>query len=253
MGVQTTASAVCDDTGPYAFGEIIYGGGVHVLSALPGVTVNSSYPSPGGGGWSVEINNTSGSPAKFKVYADCGPAETGTYGVVETTTDAPAGQQTFGTALCPVGESVVGGGGQSSSSATSVNLGSEWPYEVPGTGPYPGHGAYRVSVNNASAADSTLITYAICTNLESSFSENPSVPSAPSSVTQIQLSCGGWVTDAGAWDGSLSSSLGPDMSSSWPIYTPAAPFLGVPTDQWGVSVDNTTSTAQNIQSVLVCV
>lgn len=77
------------------------------------------------------------------------------YAVVRQAHDAPPGVQTAGSALCPSGTVVYGGGVFTASGDLAANVSSSYPYEG-------GSRGWEGSVNNASGADMTFDVYAVC-------------------------------------------------------------------------------------------
>jgi hypothetical protein len=151
-GAQTSASASCPA------GTVALGGGGQLSSSSTAVSLNDDYPLAKGKGWHVDANNASGADNSVQAYAICGkkPAK---YAVVKGP-GAAVGASARGkdTAICASGSTVLGGGGDSSSGSTTVDLS--------GTGP-SGTNAWLTYVSDTSSASSTVTAYAICTKLKS--------------------------------------------------------------------------------------
>ncbi len=146
-GAQSSASVSCPS------GTKVTGGGGLNSSFDVAVNINTSIPT--GNGWRVDANNASASDNTLTVYAVCSaswPSTTGYNIAVGPTVTNSAGTETEATVSCASGQSVLGGGGFSSSGSTAVNMNSTFPFT----------GEWAVFENNATASDSTITAYAIC-------------------------------------------------------------------------------------------
>lgn len=174
-GVQSSGSAVCP------VNTRVFGGGASVASSSLFVNLNSSYPSSTGKGWTVDINNASGSSTTFNVYAICG-AKPKDYHVVASSVTMPPQRQTGAAAICPSGK-VLGGGGFSSSTSTSVSLNSTVPI---------GDG-WLIYVNNGTGKSQSAEAWAVCgkgvkgrSKVIGSVVDNP-----PGTQTSASIACPG--------------------------------------------------------------
>jgi hypothetical protein len=181
------------------------GGGAVIYSSALSASLNSSYPlpkGPPGGGqiWSVDVNNTSGVDASFRVYAVC-LGQNPKYTVVTSVTTAPAGSLTLGAAFCPAHTTVFGGGAFSSSSSTAVAIDRTFPYDN-------GRGitSWDVYMANANADlnDSAFTVYAICRPPPKGYSIQHSaiVTALAGSQTRAEVVCPGASVAIGGGGGS---------------------------------------------------
>ncbi len=146
-GAQSSVSASCPS------GTKVTGGGGVNSSFDLAVNINTSIPD--GNGWRVDANNASTGDNNLTTYAVCSgswPSTTGYHVQLGTTVDNPPGAETQAVVSCASGQSVLGGGGFSSSSSTSVNMNSTLPQT----------GSWVVYENNASGSDAAITAYAIC-------------------------------------------------------------------------------------------
>ena len=100
----------------------------------------------------VYVNNASASDTDFHAQVICGMKPKG-YSTKTATAANPGGKQSFAVANCPSNSFIVGGGVLSS----SINLASN----VKSTAPN-GNGAWISSMNNGSASNASVKTYAVC-------------------------------------------------------------------------------------------
>jgi hypothetical protein len=134
-------------------GDVIIGGGALSTSGTTVVNLGSDFPS-GQNSWEIYVNNASGVDASVTVYQICAKNTSKLLFVIQSTPgllDA-AGTEQSETQFCPSGWSVLGGGVQSNTGLTSVNINST----------FPGVGAWRVFENNASGFNVNLTVYADC-------------------------------------------------------------------------------------------
>jgi hypothetical protein len=145
-GVQTHATVSCPA------GTVPLGGGVATTLAS-GVTVNGTYPTATG--WAADVNNPDATNEAFSVDVTCSHQPRG-YTIVTANDPAPAGQETFGEAMCPNATASLGGGARSSSAQLSVNLSESLPTRS----------RWNSGETNASAVDSQLTTFVVCGKLK---------------------------------------------------------------------------------------
>lgn len=129
---------------------------IAVAAALLAASAQAASASPSRAGKGHPARVATGQQAPSSKIPAAVPA-TGFSGYVEVVsallTDA-AGTQTTGTAVCPAGKSLVGGGAVISSTSLSENINSSIPSADGLT--------WRVYVNNSSATSGTFRVYAIC-------------------------------------------------------------------------------------------
>ena len=125
-------------------------GGAYVASGDTSANISSSYPS--GAAWNVSINNNTPNATVFEVYVICSKVNT-TYSVQSSAFDDGAGCQCSGTANCPTGTRLLGGGVSTSSSDLNVNTNETSPNNPV---------SWIAFVNNNGSGDSPSAVFAIC-------------------------------------------------------------------------------------------
>jgi hypothetical protein len=129
-------------------------GGAVVSSSSTAVNISDSYPTPNG--WIVDVSNASSTATTFDVWAVCAKPKKA-YGQYSSAQIAnPPGSDVFGSAACPVGTKVLGGGAQSAQANLHETVNSSWPYKS-GSTYYWG-----VYMNNAGTGDLAFYVYAVC-------------------------------------------------------------------------------------------
>ena len=151
-GTQTRGTATCPT------GRVVYGGGVFVSSGSTAANVNSSFPSSSTT-WSADVNNASGAATSFSAYAVCAKRNAA-WSIQSATITNSAGVQNRAIATCPSGTRVLGGGGYSSSGATSVNINSTFPLKV-GSGTSAIYD-WITDMNNGDSLAHSATSYAVC-------------------------------------------------------------------------------------------
>jgi hypothetical protein len=120
---QTELGAICPK------GHVLLGGGARSGSSNPLVSLSSSYPGSTTT-WFVRLNNPTSTSTDVTIYRVCGKlnvSKTFYQIVAAPSTDNPAGQLTMTEAMCPGGESVLGGGLRSSG-GLGVSVSSTFPF-----------------------------------------------------------------------------------------------------------------------------
>jgi hypothetical protein len=150
-GSQASIAVLCPG------GTKILGGGAFSSSTSVAANVNSSEPVQSGStyGWLAVVNNGSSNDETFSAWAVCSKysiSKTGYQIVYGVPVDNPAGAQTAAFAGCPSGQSVLGGGVDSSSSDVRVNNNSTYPTST----------GWQDYENNASGSGETVSSFAIC-------------------------------------------------------------------------------------------
>jgi hypothetical protein len=133
-GYQQVASALLNDpAGSQVTGTVgcptgykVVGGGATITGSSLSRNLNSSYP-VSSTTWAVSVNNSSGTNATFRVYANCVKKVRGYVIAVGTGVDNPAGTNAEALVTCPTGKFPLGGGGLSSSTSTAVSLNTSYP------------------------------------------------------------------------------------------------------------------------------
>jgi hypothetical protein len=124
---------------------------IHSVSL--GATASSSFPSPGG--WTVAVNNTSGSPITFEADAVCAQ-QPKRYAIVSSSfVENPSGSQQAQRVGCPSRSKPLGGGVEASSDSVLVNIKTTVP---------SGH-FWRAVEDNASPDANAIQVFAVCGKL----------------------------------------------------------------------------------------
>lgn len=182
-------------------GRVVLDGGATVTAALGDVYLNGSYPL-GNAAWGVDVNNENLVDATFDVWAVCAK-QNSSYSIVQSpfAIAVDAGTQGLGVVVCPAGTKVLGGGGSPASTDTTVNLNSSYPAKkkVASGLRY----SWKEQLNNASAAQVGLTSYAICGKERGySFVKGAAVSNPAGQTTAATATCPGVTVPIG---GGLSS------------------------------------------------
>jgi hypothetical protein len=223
-GVQTSGVATCPGT------EVPAGGGALLspVGSNAGLYASLNTSIPQGHGWAVDVNTVSGFDAHFSVYVVCVNAAT-SYSIVQSApVTNPAGSVTFASATCPTNRVPIGGGVQSSSFSTAVNIASSFPNQGSN---------WDADMANRSASSATMTVYAICRKQPKGYSFHSSIQTMPSGAESAgsvncpgaSLPLSGGVFTAGVLTLNLNSSFPSSSdwvtfenngdSASWPILT----------------------------------
>jgi hypothetical protein len=186
---------------------------VFVQSSDLNVNVNSTYP--GGTSWHAYVNNATGAPVSFTVYAVCAKPKRGyvleTSGNVSVGANAQAGFTVF----CPAGTRILGGGASSPSDSLAENINSSYPVSPPN--PYGWH----VDFNNDTALAGEFGVYALCSTYPAKTgytvftgTEEPN-PAGTNSVADAVCPSGLSVLGGGVISGSGATTV--DINSTYPL------------------------------------
>jgi hypothetical protein len=145
-GLQVRGTATCPGS------KVAIGGAVFVASTDVLANVNSSFPTANG--WTGDVNNASGEATQFQVIAVCARRPKGYALVGSAVTPNPAGVQSTAVAFCPGGTAPLGGGVESFSFSTAVNINSTFPLGQ--------LAAWRADQNNATGAPTSFAAFAVC-------------------------------------------------------------------------------------------
>jgi hypothetical protein len=174
--------------------------------------INTSYPTSGG--WEVFANNASGADSSFIVYAVCVKKPKGYLQQQSASVKNPADTQNGAGYTCPKGDQLTGGGAESSSRSTLVNLNSSWP---------AGTSFWYVYMNNSSSAPATMTLYHVCAKLDVSkihyqLVQGTAVPIPAFTETAVGVQCpSGLSTIGGGLLVGAGGGLGVTLNSSFPI------------------------------------
>jgi hypothetical protein len=143
---QATVTAPCP-----AKTKVLGGGGIMMDSGTLNGNLNSSIPVSGG--WRVDGNNSGSFPdTTVTAWVVCGKGLKGVTDIAGSSVVNTAGVQTVAQVTCPTNTVPLGGGGISSSLATSVNINSSIPTS----------NGWLVDENNGSPSDATITAYVVC-------------------------------------------------------------------------------------------
>jgi hypothetical protein len=144
-GFQERATVSCP------VGKVPAGGGGVVASSDVRANINSSLPF--GNGWAIDVNNATGASTTASARVICikPPRK---YVVISVGDLNLSSTETAGTAFCPTGTVVLGGGAESNAVDLRVNLNSSFPLS--------GGNGWRTDTNNGSPSDQFVTTFAIC-------------------------------------------------------------------------------------------
>jgi hypothetical protein len=135
-------------------GDIVTGGGARSSSSSTMVQLNGLWPT-NVNQWELSIINSSSTSASVTSSAVCAKinASFPSYEYLSGAEDgAPAGQETATEAVCPSGLSVLGGGTQSHSPATTVSINSTFPFT----------GGWISDMSNTGSNGATVTTFILC-------------------------------------------------------------------------------------------
>jgi hypothetical protein len=198
--------------------------------------INTSYPTSGG--WEVFANNASGADSTFIVYAVCVTKPKG-YVQQQSASDAnPADSQNGAGYKCPNGDELMGGGTESSSRSTLVNLNSSWP---------AGTSIWYMYMNNSSSADATVTLYRVCAKLNVSkthyqLATSSTITNPAFTETAISVACpSGLSTISGGLLVGAGGGLGVTLNSSFPI-----------TGGWEGDENNATASSAPLTAYALC-
>ena len=234
-GYQTYGSVSCPLT-KRGVQTMPTGGGLIIDSSDLAANINSSYPA--GMYWAGDVDNTSSTDTKFVVYAVCALPTSGYTQVQGTSVNNPAGHQTRGTATCPTGTNILGGGVYSSSPSTAVNINSTFP---------DGNG-WAVDMNNSSGSDALSTVYGVCSKypawtgyqvLVGAKTDNPAGLQSPASAF-----CPTGTVPLGGGELSGSGSNAVNLNSTFPS---AGEF-----NSWGSYENNATNADTTIEPWVIC-
>jgi hypothetical protein len=158
-------------------------GGVFVSSSSLSANVNSSYPDRDGVSSDADVNNFSGSPTSFEVWAVCAKPHSGYVQAQSTGLTNASGTQGAFTEGCPAGTRILGGGGFLSSGG-DANINSS----------YPSGNGWHIDANNGTTSNETVFVFAVCSSYSlsttgygvhaGSAADNP-----PLTETAVSLAC----------------------------------------------------------------
>ena len=214
------------------------GGGVFISSTSVGANVNSSVAS--GNSWEAWVNNNTASATSFTVYAICSKPKL-TYNVVSTAITVPAFTESSGTAICPAGQRIVGGGVFVNSSDLAANVNEGAPL---------GNNEWIGFVNNGGSASTGASVQAICEKYSATagYAVVGSASATANAGTQdfVAVSCpiinGIQTSVLGGGEGNSSTSTAFNINSIWPESSTA----------YGTWVNNGSASAASFQSWAIC-
>jgi hypothetical protein len=215
--------------------EVPLSGGALLDTGSLEANINTSYPTSGG--WEVFANNASGADSTFIVYAVCVKKPKGYLQQESKAVANPADSYSGAGYMCPKGDELTGGGAESSSESTLVNLNSSWP---------AGTSIWYMYMDNSSSAPATVILYHVCAKLNVAKTSyqlvaGSTIVNTAFSETATSVACPSGLSTIGG--GLLSSALdlGVTLNSSFPI-----------TGGWEGDENNATASSPNITAYVLC-
>ncbi len=186
-------------------GTVPQGGGAFVGDGVHS-NLNTTYPDPNGVSWDANVNQSDASGSTgANVDLICAQPNTGYTVFTSASIANPAGTTTTGTANCPAGTNVLGGGVKPSSQDVNVNLNSTYP-----TSPT----SWQASVANASASAESFTVYAVCSEPFDGYGiiVGQSTTQGPNQQSRAEADCPGGEEAVGG--GVSASSLDPNVNIS---------------------------------------
>jgi hypothetical protein len=205
-------------------------GGAVVSSSSTAVNINDSYPSSNG--WIVDVSNASASASSFDVWVVCAKPKRAYGQYSSALVGSPPGSDVFGSAACPAGTKVLGGGAQSASPDLHQTMNSSWPYKV-GSTYYWG-----VYMNNAGTGDDSFYVLAVCSKysvskagygiVDGTMVSNPAGTQTEASVTcpSGQAVIGGGIEASSAQPAVNINTTDPYSDTSWDNFENNASVAG---------------------------
>jgi hypothetical protein len=232
-GLDTSGSVAC----PKVKGAqtVPLSGGVLNDGTSLETSVNSSWPTAKG--WSARVSNASAAANGFTVYAVCAKKMTGYVQQESAAVSNPVDSQNGAGYKCPKGDALLGGGAQSTSHSTLVNLDSSWP---------AGTSIWYVYMNNASTTPASFHVYHTCAKLNvpaTSYQLVAGTPVVSTAGTQSGASvfCPGGLSSIGG--GLLTASLSIDVTLNTTF-----PFAG----GWGGDENNASGANTTVTAYVLC-
>jgi hypothetical protein len=146
--VQTRGTVTCPA------GTVAWGGGVIFDAPDAGMTINSSFPMPGGAGWVGDVNNVGGSDGEFVIQAVCAQAPRRYHILESPAITVDPGTVASASQSCGGRTRLLGGGSLSNSSSVAMFINSTFPEA-------PVNGWVARQSDNTNVA-STFEVFAIC-------------------------------------------------------------------------------------------
>jgi hypothetical protein len=217
-------------------GTVPQGGGAFVGDGVHS-NLNSTYPDPNGVSWDANVNQSDASGSTgANVDLICAQPNTGYTQVASASTANPAGTTTTGTANCPAGTNVLGGGVKPSSQDINVNLNSTYP-----TSPT----SWQASVANASASAESFTVYVVCSAPFDAYGiiVGQSTTQGPNSQSRAEADCPAGEETLGGGVSASSSDLNVNISADDPR-----------TNNWVIWQNDSSATASDtFTAYVVCV
>jgi hypothetical protein len=217
-------------------GTVPQGGGAFVGDGVHS-NLNSTYPDPNGVSWDANVNQSDATGSTgANVDLICAQPNTGYIQVASASTANPAGTTTTGTANCPAGTNVLGGGVKPSSQDVNVNLNSTYP-----TSPT----SWQASVANASASAESFTVYVVCSAPFDGYGiiVGQSTTQGPNTQNRAEADCPAGQETLGGGVSASSSDLNVNISADDPR-----------TNNWVIWQNDSSATASDtFTAYVVCV
>jgi len=234
-GTQTFGTVACPATSGGAT-RSPQSGGVLVTSSSLGANIDASYPDVDRVSWDVYVHNNSGANTTFRVYAVCAKPRGGYTQLSSASFTDPGGSQVGGTAFCPSGTKILGGGGVIVTGSLVANINSSYP---------SGTNAWHVDANNGSSTSTTFNVYAVCskygTRQNYGVHIGAAVDNPPGTETAAPISCPAGQSALGGGVFSNSPSTAVNINSTFPF-----------TGGWANYVNNGTASDFSLTPYVIC-
>lgn len=203
---------------------------------LAAQTASAAPASPAHKGGPAPVATSSHPSSKMPSSIQPAAALPGYHQVVSDLLTDPAGTQVSGTASCPTGNRLVGGGAIISSNSLAENLNASVPLT-------DGR-SWQVFVNNASSADGTFRVYADCvTKAAGSYKVvvGTGVDNPTGAQTTVSVTCPGTTVPYGGGGFASSGSTAVNLNSSIPL-----------SNGWRVDVNNASAGDDTATAYAIC-
>jgi hypothetical protein len=238
LGGRGEVQASCPKSHPQ-----VTGGGVRITGDNSNFDLEVAGTKPSGarnGGWSGEVNNSSGSTAQMTTTAICAR---GRYRYPARSKLISPGVQATKKVSCPSGTKLTGGGVTTEGSSPRMEVAASKPFDGPDGNRTPDDG-WLGSANNGTSSERTMSTFAVCSfsgHYRYLQSHPKSFPDNSTASTHVTCPAGTSVTGGGI--ANSGTEIGAEMESTFPF----------PNRYWG-GLANNDNIGQNetIQAFAIC-
>jgi hypothetical protein len=212
-------------------GKVPLGGGALITSNRLAANISSSIPE--GTQWFVAVNNHTGSPTTFQIWAVCAKAPRRYQVVTSAAIADPSRTQASGFVSCPANTVVLGGGADPSAGEVHINTNSS----------YPDGNGWRARIDNNTDFDITIRVYALCGKQPTGYQHvTDTVTNPAGSQTHDDVICGPGTVPLSGGAESSSHSLLVNMNTSIPTNS----------DAWTVAENNASKSSATVTVHALC-